>query len=211
MVSVMEGDATIGVAGPQLVYEDMRPQRSFAYVPSLLFELVPYFLLAIFSSVKYRVWRGTSSLPRDAESIIGAAMVLRAQVLRMLGGFDERFFFFLEETDLCVRAKRSGYRVVFIPSARVIHLQGNTVRQTWVKGRIEYTISLYKFIKKYHSDTYYGAFVLIRVMKSLPFLLVTTLLPFLLLSKPMRRKYSYYGRLLLWHRKGCPDDGGLKA
>jgi GT2 family glycosyltransferase len=211
VLSLMKDETTIGIAGPQLVYEDMRPQRSFAGAPSLLLEVVPFFVLGLMFPVKYGTGRADSSPPRDVESVIGAAMFVRAHVMRILGGFDERFFFFLEETDLCVRAKRNGYRVFFSPSTRVIHLQGKTVRQTWVKGRIEYAISLYKFIKKYHSAPYYRAFILVRVMKSLLFLLVATLLPFLLLSQSTRRKYDYYSQLIVWHAKGLPDDAGLRS
>ena len=211
VLSFMKDDATIGIAGPQLVYEDMRLQRSIASVPSLPLEVVPFFVLKLMFPVKYGKVRKDSSASREVESIIGAAMFVRAHVMRSLGGFDERFFFFLEETDFCVRAKQSGYKVFFSPSAKVIHLQGKTVRKTWVKGRIEYAISLYKFIKKHHSAPYYRAFVLVRVMKSLLFLVVATLLPFLLLSESTRRKYDYYSQLILWHAKGLPDDAGLRS
>ena len=210
VLSFIKDDATIGIAGPQLVYEDMRLQRSFASVPSLPLEVVPFFVLKLMFPVKYGKVRKDSSASREVESIIGAAMFVRAHVMRSLGGFDERFFFFLEETDFCVRAKQSGYKVFFSPSAKVIHLQGKTVRKTWGKGRIEYAISLYKFIKKHHSVPYYRAFVLVRVMKSLLFLVVATLLPFLLLSESTRRKYDYYSQLILWHAKGLPDDDGLR-
>jgi GT2 family glycosyltransferase len=211
VLSFMEDDATIGIAGPQLVYEDLRPQRSFAHAPSLLLEVVPSVALALAFPARYGTRRTATSPPRDVDSVIGAAMFVRAHVMRTLGGFDEGFFFFLEETDFCLRAKQGGYGVLFLPSARVIHLQGKTVRQTWVKGRIEYAISLYKFIRKHHSDGYYRAFVLVRVMKSLLFLLVATLLPFVLLSESTRRKYSYYSQLLRWHARGLPDDAGLRS
>jgi GT2 family glycosyltransferase len=211
VLSFMKDDATVGIAGPQLVYEDMRPQRSFANAPSLLLETVPFLSMALAFPAKYGARRATSSPPRDVASVIGAAMFVRAHAMRVLEGFDEGFFFFLEETDFCVRAKQSGYRVLFFPSAKVIHLQGKTVKQTWAKGRIEYAISLYRFIRKYHSDAYYRAFVLIRVVKSLVFLLVATLLPFLLLSESTRRKYSYYSQLLRWHARGLPDDAGLRS
>ena len=210
LVTFMKGDPSAGIVGPQLVYEDMRPQRSVANVPSLLLEVVPPFLLKLLFPRKYDV-RDKTSLPKDVESLIGAAVIVRADLLRALGGLDERFFFFLEETDFCVRARQKGYRVVLFPSANVIHLQGKTVRQTWVKGRIEYTISLYRFIRKYHSERYYKTFAAVRVVKGLLFLLVTTLLPFLLLGASMRRKYGYYARLLLWHVKGRPDDAGLRS
>jgi GT2 family glycosyltransferase len=211
VLSFMKDDATIGIVGPQLVYEDMRPQRSFANAPSLLLEVVPFIRLAPTAPAGYGMKRATTSSARDVDSVIGAAMFVKAHVMRILEGFDEGFFFFLEETDFCMRAKQSGYRVLFFSSGRVIHLQGKTVRRTWVKGRIEYAISLYKFIKKYHSNAYYKTFILVRVVKSLLFLLVATLLPFLLLSESTRRKYRYYGQLLLWHAKGLPDDAGLRS
>ena len=211
VLAFMKDETTIGIAGPQLVYEDMRLQRSFANAPSLLLETVPFFVLNLVSPVKYGKIRKESSSPTEVESVIGAALFVRAHVMRILGGFDERFFFFLEETDLCVRARQSGYKVFFSPSASVIHLQGKTVKQEWVKGRIEYAISLYKFIMKYHTLPYYKAFLLVRVMKSLLFLIVTTLLPFLLLNESTRRKYDYYSRLILWHVKGLPDDAGLRS
>jgi GT2 family glycosyltransferase len=144
------------------------------------------------------------------ESLIGAALLIRRTVLDALDGFDERFFFYLEETDFCLRAGRLGYRVVFFPGARLIHLQGKTVRQSWVAGRMEYSISLYKFLKKYRSGLYYGTFVAVRAGKAVLFLLPVTLLPFLLAAKSIRRKYSYYIRLLTWHLRGCPDNAGLR-
>jgi hypothetical protein len=143
-------------------------------------------------------------------SVIGAALMARRQLLDRLGGFDERFFFFLEETDLCLRARKTGFRVVFFPGSKLVHFQGKTVAQSWVGGRIEYSISLYKFIRKYHSGSYYGAFVLVRVCKALLFLLPATLLPFVLCSKRIMRKYRYYGQLLLWHLAGCPAGAGLR-
>jgi hypothetical protein len=210
LLSFMEGDRSIGVVGPQLVYEDMRPQRSFAPTPSLAAELVPRSLAeALFP--RLRTKGGPSALCRDVPSLIGAALMVRRGLLQLLGGFDERFFFFLEETDLCLRAARQGYRVVFFPGAKVVHLQGKTVSQSWVGGRIEYSISLYKFIRKYHSRAYYGLFVLARICRALLFLLPVTLLPFVLWEKSVRKRYRYYARLLLWHLQGCPDDAGLRV
>ncbi len=210
MLGFMEQDPAIGIIAPQLVHEDMRPQRSFAPMPSLALEIVPRAVLeALFPG--FRTKGGTGSSPLDVASLIGAALMARRQLLDRLGGFDERFFFFLEETDLCLRARKTGSRVVFFPASKMVHLQGKTVAQSWIRGRIEYSISLYKFIGKYHSRIYYGAFVLVRVCKALLFLLPATLLPFVLFVKPIRRKYRYYAQLLLWHLRGCPAGAGLRV
>ncbi len=210
MLAFMEQDPSIGIIAPQLVYEDMRPQRSFAQIPSLALELAPKAVLeALFP--RFRTKGGARHSPLDVASLIGAALMVRRQLFDRLDGFDERFFFFLEETDLCLRARKTGSRVVFFPASKLVHFQGKTVAQSWIRGRMEYSISLYKFIRKYHSGSYYGAFVLVRVCKALLFLLPATIVPFVLCSKPIRRKYRYYAQLLLWHLRGCPAGARLRV
>jgi hypothetical protein len=210
LLDLMRQDASIGVAAPQLVYEDGRPQRSFAPIPCLAFELLPASVLALFST-RFRTKGKGLAAPSDVESLIGAALMVRRRVFDVTGGFDERFFFFLEETDLCLRASREGFRVVFLPASRLVHLQGKTVSQSWVRGRMEYAISLYAFIGKYHSRTYCAAFTIVRLCKALMFLLPATVLPFVLFERSVRRRYSYYAHLLLWHLKGRPADAGLRV
>ncbi|MBP1746909.1 MAG: putative glycosyltransferase, partial [Deltaproteobacteria bacterium] len=166
------------------------------------------------SSNNSRSPRPSSLVPRpsaffDVPSLIGAAIVVRRKLLHDLGGFDERFFFFLEETDLCVRAREIGALVVFLPHVKVVHLQGKTVRRQWIKGRIQYNISLYKFIRKHHAVLYYSIFQGVRFAKSFIVPLVLSILPFLLLHRRTRRTYIYYLKLLLWHLRGCPDNAGL--
>jgi hypothetical protein len=230
MVQFMVENPDVGICGPQLVYGDMRPQRSYAHVPSLLFEIFPRSLLELLFPARYSVksssafsadpnshqlrtqnseLRTPPPVGLDVPSLIGAAIVVRRKLLHDLGGFDERFFFFLEETDLCVRASEIGARVVFLPPVKVVHLQGKTVRRQWIKGRIQYNISLYKFIRKHHASLYYSIFQGVRFAKSLIVPLVLSMLPFLLLHRRTRRTYIYYLKLLLWHLRGCPDNAGL--
>jgi len=247
MMQFMEENPDVGICGPQLVHQDMRMQRSYANIPSLLFEIVPPSLLAFLFPSKY----STKSSPRssdipdsvdsnskfkiqnskfsqqtqessmnaerntppqvavDVPSLIGAAIIVRRKLLHDLGGFDERFFFFLEETDLCVRAEEIGARVVFLPHIKVVHLQGRTVRRQWIRGRIQYNISLYKFIRKHHIILYYRIFQGFRIAKSIAVPLVLGVLFPLLLHRRTRRTYQYYLKLLLWHLRGCPDNAGL--
>jgi N-acetylglucosaminyl-diphospho-decaprenol L-rhamnosyltransferase len=219
MLQFMAEDRRVGICGPQLVYPDMRPQRSFAYVPSLFLEIVPRSLLELLFPRKYSAGRAATRNPQpatrdsiavDVPSLIGAAVMIRKSVFDALGGFDERFFFFLEETDFCVRAKGIGRRIVFFPDAKVIHLQGKTVGKNWVKGRIEYNISLYKFIRKHHSLPYFAVFTFIRFIKNLTSLAVYTILAPLPFKPKLRRAYAYHFSLFLWHLKGCPERAGLR-
>jgi N-acetylglucosaminyl-diphospho-decaprenol L-rhamnosyltransferase len=210
ILEFMDLNKEVGICGPQLVYEDMAAQRSFADAPSILFEVVPRSLLEFLCPGRYPGKRAAFSSPLNVESIVGAAMTVRRDVLEELGGFDERFFFFLEETDLCLRVREKGHRVIFFPGATVIHLQGKTVSKKWIRGRIEYNISLYKFIEKHHGPLYTAAFASIRLFKAVLFLVAVTVVPLLFFKARIRRSYSYYLRLLAWHLRGCPDDAGLR-
>jgi len=203
MVAAAESIPDLGLMGPQLVYEDLSLQRSVAAVPGLTGEMFPG------SGRASQAASGGNTGPvRDVESLIGTAIMIRKDAFDDLQGFDERFFFFLEETDFCVRARRKGYRVVFFPGAKVIHLQGRTVRKTWVKGRMEYNISLRKFMKKHHGRLYLTAFDTVRLAKSLAFVIAV---PLSLFGSRMRLRYSYYLNLVVWYMRACPDDAGLRG
>lgn len=55
-------------------------------------------------------------------AVSGAAFVMRRQVWEQIGGFDENFFIYFEETDLSLRASLAGYDVLYVPDARIYHL-----------------------------------------------------------------------------------------
>jgi len=61
----------------------------------------------------------------------GAAMIVKRELLDMVGTFDPKFFMYFEETDLCWRIWLRGYRVVFVPSSKVYHVAGGTAKQTF--------------------------------------------------------------------------------
>jgi len=224
MLRYMAMNPGVGICGPQLVYEDMRLQRSSAAIPSLMSEIVPRSLLErVFPDknpgkqkapgrepVPYAPGNDAKRAGGDVDSLIGAAVMVRREAMERVNGFDERFFFFLEETDLCVRMRGHGFRVVLCPEARVIHLQGKTVRKSWVKGRMEYNISMYKFMRKHHGSAYYLIFESVRLIKVTAFLILLTCLPFFLIGERARRTYVYYAGLVKWHLRGCPDNAGLR-
>jgi len=210
MLKFMDEHRDAGICGPQLVYPDMKPQRSFAYRPTLLLEVIPKSILELMFPSRYARRNRAYSAPIEVDSLIGAAIMASRKAIELAGGFDERFFFFLEETDLCLRIRGEGQRIIFFPGARVIHLQGKTVGKSWIEGRIEYNISLHKFIKKHHTSLYYYIFSFIRFLKCFPILIIYSALPFLLITGRARMKYKYYFCLLVWHMRGCPEKGGLR-
>lgn len=210
---VMDKIPSVGLCGPQLIYPDGSIQRSYSNFPSLFSEIVPRFIYEkIF--LKRRL-KKTECLSLGfpvyfVDALIGACLLIRRQTFEKLGGFDERFFFFLEETDFCLRVKKSGELVAFVPEAKIIHLQGMTVKRFWILGRIEYTISLAKFIEKYHGRLYFCLFLSIRFLKTFLTLLPYLFFPFLLIPKKKRQKFLSSLAILSWFVKGLPETYGLR-
>jgi GT2 family glycosyltransferase len=79
-------------------------------------------------------------------------MMVRSESWIEAGGFDERYFFFLEETDLCRRIARSGKRVLFHPGLRVIHAQGGSADRDPAWARYQFFRSRYRFLEKWEGS-----------------------------------------------------------
>jgi N-acetylglucosaminyl-diphospho-decaprenol L-rhamnosyltransferase len=60
----------------------------------------------------------------DVDWMVGACLLMRTDLYRKLGGFDERFFLFFEDIDLCRRVKEVGKRVVYLPGVKVLDRKG---------------------------------------------------------------------------------------
>ncbi len=108
------------MAGPRLLNRDGSLQQSCFHFPSP--SRVWRENLWLCGSGDYRAW--THDAEREVEWIGGACMLVRRQAYEQVGGFDERFFLYSEETDWQRRMRSAGYRIVFTPAARVTHLGG---------------------------------------------------------------------------------------
>ncbi len=156
LVRLMESDARIGLAGPQLLNADGSPQTSYEAVPTLATETLNRSLLKRLFPRRFPHRSHRLAGPTEVEALIGAVMMLRREAFDALAGFDEDYFFFLEETDLAVRMRRAGWKVVHEPRARAVHLQGGTAKNYRTAARIEFYRSRYLFFKKHYGMAAYS-------------------------------------------------------
>jgi GT2 family glycosyltransferase len=85
---------------------------------------------------------------------------LRRDVFDRVGGFDESFFMFSEEIDLCLRIWQSGHRVHFLPSAEIVHFNGGSFQSSdWRREVLRYQGSL-RYFRKHKSRADYHLFQL---------------------------------------------------
>jgi GT2 family glycosyltransferase len=114
--------------------------------------------------------------------------------------FDERYFFFFEETDWAHQMKKAGWKIFHVPTAFIYHLQGQSIGRD-VRSRIEFYRSRYQFFRKWKSRPYFilvSAVIVIRLF--INWLLTSVAAVFTLgMQKEIRDKGIVYFRLLLWH------------
>lgn len=201
----MEANPDVGMIAPQLLHEDGRKQHSFDNIPSLATAFLNKSLLRIFLPSKYPSKRQEFTEPRDVESVIGACMMVRREVVERIGPLDEAYFLFLEETDWCLRCAKAGYRVVFLPSAKVVHLQGRARDKVRVRARIEYTRSLFTFFRK-NKPTSTPFLRLFFPIKNLFEFVVQTIC---ILGRGVPQRWVETAALVGWQFGGCPRKWGL--
>ena len=210
-VEWMHAHPRCGIAGAQLYHADGRKQNSIANFPSPATELLNKFILRGLWPAKFPGKERDFREPLEVESVIGAFFLVRRSVWDALGGLDERFFFFLEETDFCLRARQAGFSTMHLPQVRVWHGQGLTAKQNLTAARIEYWRSRYAYFAKHQGLTIrliLRAGLLLRLAIDC---LVSGLLNVVTLgqSQRWREKFSVHRALIWWHLLGCPPGAGL--
>ena len=89
--------------------------------------------------------------PELVRAVSGAAMVMGREVFRDLAGFDERFFLYVEDTDLCVRARRRGIPVLYVPGASLVHFVEQSGSGDIGSARENMSAGIRTFERKHHS------------------------------------------------------------
>jgi GT2 family glycosyltransferase len=88
--------------------------------------------------------------PRDVDWVSGSALMIRRNDLLDLGGFDEGFFMYCEDVDLCYRAHELGRRVAYFPGAVIYHHIGRASDQVPTRMTFEFHRSMYRFYAKHY-------------------------------------------------------------
>ena len=207
----MRAHPRCGIAGGQLYHPDGRKQNSIANFPTLATELLNTFLLRRLWPGRYPGKEQEFHEPMEVESVIGAFFLIRRSVWDQLGGLDERYFFFIEETDFCLRARQAGFATTHLPQVHVWHGQGQTAKQTLAAARIEFWKSRYAFFTRHYGLATRAILRLGLLARLAIDFLFSGLLTALTLgqSRRWRQKCAVNCALLWWHLQGRPAEVGL--
>lgn len=212
LVSFMDSNSDVGVAGAQLLNSDGSKQNSIANFPSLATELLNKSLLRWLSPGKFPGKEKDYPEPIEVDSVIGACLMVRREALDQVGLLDEEYFLFLEETDWCYRMKRAGWKVYHVPQAEVYHFQGKSAEAERKRAKVEYYRSRYHFFKKNKGNLQWFILLvglLIKLGFELLSMTVASVVTFFAI-KGWRKNLSIYAYLFCWHVRLCPEGMGLK-
>lgn len=152
VIDYLDAHPEVGALGPMVLNSDGSRQMSCRRFPSMRQNIVHGFLGDFWPdnpfTRSYQMKDMRREEIREADWVSGAAMFVRRSAVEQVGGFDESYFMYVEDVDLCWRLKRAGFKVVYHPSFRLIHHVGRTSSQQSVRMLYEHHRSMYVFFRK---------------------------------------------------------------
>jgi len=155
LVKFLKDHRNVGIVAPLLLNKNKKP-----YPLQGTAELTPLralfgfsFLNKLWSNnpISKEYWLADWDKKRIKEVAVvpGSALMIRKEVFEKVGGFDEKFFLFFEEPDLCKRVRKAGWRIFFQPQAKVIHFWGRSTPKNDKIKKI-FRQSRFYFFKKHY-------------------------------------------------------------
>ncbi len=153
LLEKLRSDKSIGAIGPQFLNQDGTHQVSTRSFPSLSFALSRFMPGGrhLFKKkwAQYYDVTGREDSERFVDTISTGAFMIRKELFEQLGGFDENTFMYGEDAELCKRIRDRGLRVLYYPSARLLHYGGQSSRLATKIAVFSYYHSFYHLYKKH--------------------------------------------------------------
>lgn len=153
LLQFMETHREIGACSPRLRMQSGDAQAyAFGDDPSLAY-LLRRGLSRLFLNRPIHNW--DVPYPIATDWVSGACLLLRREVVEQIEGFDESFFMYFEDADLCLRIRQHGWQIFYVPQVDVIHLGGQSLRQNPKAQRAYQQSLIYFYTKHYSALAYY--------------------------------------------------------
>lgn len=153
-VEYLESNRDVFGLGCKLIGEKGTPGISFGRFPTLrliLWEMITF----RFGKMRAVVPEGATNL-REIDYPCGAFFLVKHDLFRELGGFDERFFMYFEEADLAKRAWVAGYRIVYFPQTTVKHIHGASCEEAARWKQVERFYRSWSQYSRIHHSRFHG-------------------------------------------------------
>jgi len=158
MLAFMETHPEAGMAGPKLVMADgeldLACRRSFPTPENSFYKL--FGLSRLFPKSKrfgqYNLTYLDPDEMAEVDSVVGAFMMVRGEVIEQIGFLDEKYFMYAEDLDWALRAKQAGWKVYYCPHVTVLHYKRRSSEQNPRRARYEFWRAMYVFYRKHYAE-----------------------------------------------------------
>ena len=155
LVAYLDAHADVGALGPQLLNPDRSIQSSRRRFPTVR---LAFFESTWLQGLAPRRWLRrfymddvSPDVTQEVDWLNGACTLFRRSTLDQVGVYDEQnFFMYSEELDLCRRVKAAGWKIAYLPEAKVIHYVGKSSEQVAAARHIHFQTSKVRYFRKYH-------------------------------------------------------------
>lgn len=218
MIKFFESNENIGLAGCKILNPDgtlqLACRRSFPG-PWTSFTKVTG-LSSLFPNSKifarYNLTYLDENQTYEVDAISGSFMMMRKEVYEKVGGFDEQFFMYGEDLDLCYRIQKEGYKVYYNHSTQIIHYKGESTKRSSLDETKVFYSAMHLFVKKHLSSSFLVELILrsaIAVRSFIAFIavrkiiLLSVIIDFLLFDLCLFAAEKIYHSLSTWN--GFPN------
>ena len=185
LIHFLDNNPDAGIAGPRLINPDGTLQISAFPFPTLFREFWRMFHLdSVYCLSNYPMNNWNQDQARDVDTLLGACMLIRRDAINQSGLFDEKYFIYSEEVDLCIRLNRSGWRLYWVPRAVVVHHGGKSTQQVSEEMFLRLYEGKVLLFRKHHSKLSVFVYKLILFAATLTRLVLT---PIALVEEPAKR------------------------
>jgi len=143
IIEIFEANPRVGIVAPQLVVPDSSPQPWAYGKEEGLWQLVKNKFKNNLPTYQL------TNLLTKADWVSGAALIVRRDVFEKVGGFDENFFMYFEDRDLCYRVRQLGYKIIVLPEIKVVHFGGKSLTKNKERKKLYYQSQSYYWRKHY--------------------------------------------------------------
>jgi GT2 family glycosyltransferase len=157
LCALLDRRAELGAVGPRTLGADGSIQLSFGPALTPLAERRQRRLVKgvrARSPAALREVERLASREHEPDWLSASCLLARRAALEAVGGFDEGFFLYEEDVDLCLRLRRAGWRLLFTPSAEVVHQLGRSMEKAPALARLEYDRSHLRYYRKHNGRSW---------------------------------------------------------
>ena len=183
MVDFADGNPGVGAVGPRLEDGGGSLERSWGRSPGAI-SLIGHKLLLHRLFPFHRLARRRPPEGRDVGWVTGACLLVRRQAAKAAGPLDDGMFMCHEDVEWCMRLRHAGWRVVYLPRSRVVHLEGRSIRQRLGEMLVVSQQSQYYLFQKHFGRVRLHA---LRLLTAIEMILRAALWSLLWLGRPASR------------------------